>query len=91
MFKTFLTNDDYFTSSVPFLDRLGLRTAPCEILADASGNKNLGFRCYFPKTQQWCGKSWSETNWFKPKSEGGLGLMPANTYTLLRCLQSQQL
>ena len=73
MFKSFLKSSKQFLTSVPFLDRLGTHKNLLEILADASGNKNLGFGCYFPHTGEWFGASWTETNWFTPPPHG-LGL-----------------
>ena len=74
MFRRFLTTHSLFLKSVPFLDRLGVHKQAIQILANASGNPTLGFGCYLPLTEQWCGTSWTETNWFQPQSEGGLGL-----------------
>ena len=73
MFRSFLKSSKKFLTTVPFLDRLGKRKNLFEILADTSGNKNLGFRCYFPHTGEWFGASWKETNWFMPPMQG-LGL-----------------
>ena len=70
MFKSFLEQeqDDHFVKSVPFLDRLGKIHSALEIKADASGNSQLGFRCFLPHTGQWFGKSWADTTWFTAQS-----------------------
>ena len=73
MFRSFLKSSKKFLTTVPFLDRLGKRKNLLEILADVSGNKNLGFGCYFPHTGEWFWASWKQTNWFKPPPQG-LGL-----------------
>ena len=43
MFRKFLTSKEGFITTVPFLDRLGIHKGALEIMADASGNSNLGF------------------------------------------------
>lgn len=73
MFKTFFTDNNYFTSSVPFLRRLGLQSSALEIMADAAGNPNLGFGCY-ASNGEWCAYSWKDTNWFQPESATGTTL-----------------
>ena len=78
MFRTFLMSTEGFVTTVPFLDRLGVHKGTLEIMADASGNSKIGFVCYCPSTQEWFRGSWTDTNWFKPVKEGGLGY-EANT------------
>ena len=64
MFKSFLSHDDYFVKSVPFLDRLGKLHGALEIKADAAGNPNLGSGCFLLHTSQWFGQMWTDTDWF---------------------------
>ena len=48
MFQSFLSHDDYFVKSVPFLDRLGKLHRALEIKANAAGNPNFCFGCFLP-------------------------------------------
>ena len=86
MFKQFLNSMNNFFTSVPFLDRLGIRRNCMEVMADASGNKNLGFGCYLPHTGEWFGGWWSETNWFLPQSEGGARFKSSQDHLPIRTI-----